>query len=242
MSTVALFAASLAGFAFGAPAFPIFPLPCSAISGTPCICPVGTDYGESVTTAIIGASASDVGSVVNDFFNPSWTGHEPWTVQGPDNVPLLSIRSVNSSTLVGDYTFEERVRPPVHQLRVVLTVLSHYYTAFNFRTNIHSLFLPQLTFIFTYPDGSFEQRYEQRGIVPYRSGNGSFSGLWATLKGTRVFQNETLVRYSSYSCETGHSRDHAPSREKALNNVTTILQGVDKLYGVSTSASSAQLF
>ncbi|KAI1310895.1 hypothetical protein F5Y03DRAFT_9305 [Xylaria venustula] len=207
LSTATLFAASFMGFAFGAPAFPIFPLPCSALSGTPCTCPMGTDYGESVTTAIIGASASDVGSVVNDFFDPSWAGLEPWTVQGPDNVPLLSIRGVNESTLVGDYTFEDR-----------------------------------LTFILTYPDGSFEQRFEQRGIVPYQSGNGSFSGLWVTLKGTRIFQNETLVRYSSYSCQTGHPQDPARFRERALNNVTTILQGVGKLYGISTSASSAQLF
>ncbi len=59
----ALFAASLATFALGGP---IYTLPCSSISGTPCRCPFGTNYTESVTTALIGATASDVGLVAND--------------------------------------------------------------------------------------------------------------------------------------------------------------------------------
>ncbi|KAI0425273.1 hypothetical protein F5Y09DRAFT_335119 [Xylaria sp. FL1042] len=204
MFIVTLFAASLATSALG---FPIFPLPCSSFSGTPCACPLGTDYTESVTTALIGARAADVGFVTNDFFNPSWTGLEPWMVQGPDNVPIFSIRDLNESTLVGNYVFRQR-----------------------------------LTFRLEYPDGSFEQRYEQKGDIPYYSGNGSFSGLWVTLKGDRIFENETLFRFSSYSCETGHPRSFAAFRERALNNVTTILQAAGMIHGISTTPTSVQFF
>ncbi|KAI1355768.1 hypothetical protein F5Y01DRAFT_269811 [Xylaria sp. FL0043] len=204
MFVTTLFAASLATSALG---WPIFPLPCSSISGTPCSCPFGTDYTESVTTAIIGADAADVGFVANDFFDTAWTGNEPWMVQGPDNVPVFSIRDMNESTAVGDYVFRQR-----------------------------------LTFRLEYPDGSFEQRYEQTGNIPYYSGNGSFSGLWVTLKGDRIFQNQTLFRYSSYSCETGHPRNYAMFREMALNNVTTILQAANMIHGFSTIPTSAQSF
>lgn len=58
-----IFTASLATFALGVP---LFTLPCSSISGTPCRCPAGTDYSESVTTALIGASASNVGFMIDD--------------------------------------------------------------------------------------------------------------------------------------------------------------------------------
>ncbi|KAI1276581.1 hypothetical protein F5Y07DRAFT_366346 [Xylaria sp. FL0933] len=204
MFATTLFAASLATSALGWP----FPLPCSSISGTPCSCPFGTDYAESVTTAIIGAEAADVGQVANDFFDIAWTGNEPWMVQGPDNVPFFSIRDVNQSTAVGNYVFRQR-----------------------------------LTSHLGYPDGSFEQRYEQTGNVPYYSGNGSFSGQWVTLKGDRIFQNETLFRYSSYSCETGHPRNYALFREKALYNLTAILQGTNNIvHGFSTIPTSAQSF
>jgi hypothetical protein len=64
--------------------------------------------------------------------------------------------------------------------------------------------LSQLNFRFILPDGSFEQRFEQRGVVSYYSGNGSFSGHWVTLKGSRIFENQTLVRFSNYACHTGH--------------------------------------
>ncbi|KAI1426179.1 hypothetical protein F5Y12DRAFT_713420 [Xylaria sp. FL1777] len=204
MFIVPLFAASLATFALG---FPIFPLPCSSLSGTPCTCPFGTDYSESVTIALIGAPASSVGFVTDDFFDPVWEGIEPWMVQGPDNIPILSIRDVNISTAVGVYTFRQL-----------------------------------LTFRLEFPDGSFEQRYEQKGVVPYYSGNGSFSGLWVTLKGDRIFENQTLVRYSSYSCATGHPENFAEFRENALNNVTNILRAINVVRGVSTSPISAQLF
>ncbi|KAI1196592.1 hypothetical protein F5X97DRAFT_325267 [Nemania serpens] len=161
----------------------------------------------SVTTALIGATASNVGFVTNDFFNPSWAGVEPWTLQGPDNFPGLSIRDLNLSTSVGSYVFSQR-----------------------------------LTFRLVLPDGSFEQRYEQRGIVPYSSGNGSFSGNWVTLKGDRIFENETLVRFSDYGCNTGHPFDPTVLHESSLTNVTTILEAAGLAIGASTIPVSAKLY
>ncbi|KAI1180319.1 hypothetical protein F4777DRAFT_574082 [Nemania sp. FL0916] len=182
-------------------------LPCSTISGTPCICPFGTDYSESVTVALIGATATNVEAVTNDFFNPSWTGLELWSVQGPDNFPGLSIRDMNISTPVGTYVFSQR-----------------------------------LTFWFVFPDGSFEQRYEQRGIIPYLSSNGSFAGNWVTLKGSRISENETLVQFSNYACDTGHPLDFAAVHGSSLTNATTILEVAGLIHGVSTDSISAQSF
>ncbi|KAI0095575.1 hypothetical protein GGR51DRAFT_569594 [Nemania sp. FL0031] len=192
-----------AAFASGE-GFPFGLLPCSSISGTPCTCPLGTNYSETVTTAIIGATASNVGTVTDNFFNPAWLGLDLISVQGPNNFPELSIRDVNMSTNIGTYTFSER-----------------------------------MTFRFVFPDGSFEQRYEQRGIVPYRSSNGSFSGYWVTVKGDRVFENETLIRLSNYACQTGQPIDYPAFQEIALTNATSILaaRGLDP--GVNTSPESA---
>ncbi|KAI1828250.1 hypothetical protein F4861DRAFT_535218 [Xylaria intraflava] len=204
MFITALLTASFASFVSGIRGFE---LPCSAVSGTPCRCPFGTDYSESVTTAIIGATAADVGKLTNDFFNPLWAGLDPFILQGPDDSPGLSIRELNLSTSVGTYSFSEL-----------------------------------LTFRFVFPDGTFEQKYEQKGEVSYRSGNGSFSGHWVTLRGDRIFQNETLVRLSDYACQTGHPIDFASNHESALKNATSILAAAGKIYGVNTNPESVQSF
>ncbi|KAI3336487.1 hypothetical protein HD806DRAFT_542375 [Xylariaceae sp. AK1471] len=204
MFAVTLLMTSLAPLVLGAPASL---LPCSTISGTPCRCPIGTDYSESVSTAIIGATATDVGHLTNNFFNPLWAGIEPYSVQGPDNFPGLSIRDSNISTAVGVYGISER-----------------------------------LTFRFIFPDGSFEQKFEQRGTIPYYSGNGSFSGHWVTLKGDRIFENQTLVRFSNYACNTGHPIDFATFHENALINATSILTASGVIGGISTEPISAQAF
>ncbi|KAI0448091.1 hypothetical protein F4803DRAFT_558349 [Xylaria telfairii] len=201
-----LFIASLASAAPPGLFFP-FKLPCSSISGTPCICPPNTQYNESTTMSYVGATASDVESIVNDYFNVGWAGFDLVMVQGPDNFPGLSIRDLNMNTAVGTYTFSER-----------------------------------LILRFVNPDGSFEQRSEQREIIPYRSGNGTFSGHWVTLKGDRIFENETLVRVTRYFCQTGHPIDFAGFDQLALSNVTNILAAAGKINGISSDPASAQRF
>lgn len=39
---------------------------CSTGSGTPCKCPAGSEYGESVTFTVIGAAAKDVTALTSD--------------------------------------------------------------------------------------------------------------------------------------------------------------------------------
>jgi len=39
---------------------------CSADSGTPCSCPTGTEYQQSVTFAVIGALGTDVKDLLTD--------------------------------------------------------------------------------------------------------------------------------------------------------------------------------
>ncbi|KAF2970267.1 hypothetical protein GQX73_g3298 [Xylaria multiplex] len=205
MLITTLFTASLAMFALGDPNIR---LPCSTISGTPCNCPVGTEYSESSTFAVLGATASDVGLLLNDFSNPAWTGNDPLTLQGPNNVPILSYRERNLSTSVGSYVFRERLM-------------------FRYESLI---------------DGSFEQRFEQRGAIPYASGNGSFQGLWTTLKGDRVFQNQTLVEANIYACQTGYPINFAEYYQTGLANATNILTAVGLIRGVNVSPASVQLF
>ncbi|KAI0528089.1 hypothetical protein F5B22DRAFT_641061 [Xylaria bambusicola] len=196
----AFLASSLATLALG---WPIFPLPCSPLSGTPCKCPEGTDYAESSTVAMIGASAGNVGWLMNNFFVTSWTGVEPSMTWNSDNIPLLSKREIIYPTEVGNVTIPE-----------------------------------QLITRLPYLDGSFETTYQQKGIVPFVSGNGSFTGHWTTLKGTRRFENQTLVEWYSYSCDTGYPRNFAAFRENALRNATVILNNLGLLSGLSTIPQS----
>ncbi|KAI0876194.1 hypothetical protein GGS24DRAFT_514340 [Hypoxylon argillaceum] len=94
-------------------------------------------------------------------------------------------------------------------------------------------------------DGSFVQSFEQLpSTVPveYHSNNGSFSGYWVTLEGTRIFEYETLIRWSVYACETGHVQDFAAFHEGALNNASSILSAQGKIKGINVDPVSAQAF
>ena len=65
----------------------------------------------------------------------------------------------------------------------------------------------ELTLFHTSPSGSFIWKLEQAPSstpTEYRTGNGSFSGYWATMKSDAVFQNETSIVWSVYLCATGH--------------------------------------
>ena len=105
---------------------------CSSTSTTPCTCPSGTQYEQSVTFAVIGAAAKDVKALTSDclstkqylihmertlthtivVYKIAWLGVEPFATKGPNNTPGVSLRSVHLPTLVGTYNITERVRIP----------------------------------------------------------------------------------------------------------------------------------
>lgn len=80
---------------------------CSTNSITPCACPNGTQYSQSVTFAVIGAAAADIKVLTSDFFNPAWFGFVPFATKGPNNTPGVSERTSHLPTLVGTYDVTE---------------------------------------------------------------------------------------------------------------------------------------
>lgn len=208
---------------------------CSGTSTTPCNCPAGTTYAQSVTFAVIGAAATDVKALISDcssapspllfslgewweetltdisvVFNTSWLGLLPLSTQGPDN-QRGSTRTSNLPTTVGTYAFTDQASPFIpHSLRTNITSAPH---------NGHSLLTEspheQLTELQSSPDGSFVQKFEQLpSTVPvkYTSAHGSFSGYWVTLESQSIFQYETAIVWGVYACTTGHPQSicHIP--------------------------------
>ncbi|KAI0147809.1 hypothetical protein GGR57DRAFT_515536 [Xylariaceae sp. FL1272] len=178
-----------------------FELPCSAVSGTPCRCPFSLTYAESATTAFIPAPAKDVGAMMNDFFNLTWSGRNIVSTQGPDNIPLLAQRKVSIITSIGTYEIPQRL--------IIRYVLE---------------------------DGSFSQTYAQEEPVKYQWRDGFFHGYWATIQGTRYFQNQTMVTISNYACQTGHPSNFAAHHKMMLQNVARLLgpANMSSLAGIET--------
>ena len=112
------------------------PLPaCSTTSKTPCGCPGGTSYEESVTFATIGAKATDVKALIGDctsptcflfwpgvigfqsspliiVFKPAWLGGDvPFTTQGRNNHPG-ALRRFQVSTAEGAHNSTEKAGLP----------------------------------------------------------------------------------------------------------------------------------
>ncbi|KAG8526302.1 uncharacterized protein KY384_000295 [Bacidia gigantensis] len=79
---------------------------CSATSITPCVCPAGTTYRESVTFSVIGAAANDVTNVISSFFHTDWLGVSPYKTSGTDNVPG-AVRTSKLPTLAGIFDITE---------------------------------------------------------------------------------------------------------------------------------------
>ncbi|KAI1296133.1 hypothetical protein F5Y03DRAFT_297012 [Xylaria venustula] len=88
-----------------------FDNPCTATSSTPCLCPQGTQYAESATTAFIGAPASVLGGLINNFYNLTWTGPSVNSSSQADldNIPGVSERTVALHTTQGAYNLTERL-------------------------------------------------------------------------------------------------------------------------------------
>ena len=92
----------------------------------------------------------------------------------------------------------------------------------------------QLTFFHTDPSGSFKWKFEQAPFnvpVEYRTGNGSFSGYWATMETQRVFQNETSIVWTAYLCATGHPL--SKQTKKCTERKKGVLTSIRRLCGVS---------
>ncbi|KAL2046767.1 hypothetical protein ABVK25_011555 [Lepraria finkii] len=81
---------------------------CSSTSTTPCGCPSDTSYEQSVTFAVIGAAATDVKTLISDFFKTAWLGIVPFATQGPDN-QSGSTRTSSVPTATGNYTLTEKL-------------------------------------------------------------------------------------------------------------------------------------
>ncbi|KAK8909190.1 hypothetical protein QC760_001921 [Botrytis cinerea] len=82
---------------------------CSTNSVLPCICPAGTDYWESSTWSVVGASANDAKDLIMDYYNSAWLGVTPYETRGPDNKPGVSIRTSYLPTKVGTYSISEKL-------------------------------------------------------------------------------------------------------------------------------------
>ncbi|EOA91547.1 uncharacterized protein SETTUDRAFT_133214 [Exserohilum turcica Et28A] len=80
---------------------------CATNSGSNCVCPLGTDYSESATWAVVGAPVSDVEALMNDFHKPAWRGSLPYKTEGPNNRPGMSKRTSTYKTLLGIFNFTE---------------------------------------------------------------------------------------------------------------------------------------
>ncbi|KAL8687718.1 MAG: hypothetical protein Q9218_006190 [Villophora microphyllina] len=180
---------------------------CSTNSGTPCSCPSGSEYAESVTFAVIGAAAKDVTALTSDFFYTAWLGLVPYANSGPDN----KVGSTRSSTL---YTAEG-----VYNITEELTKRS------------------------LLPNGAFIQRFELlKSTLPveYSGKNGSFDGYWITFQTESVFQYETAVVSSVYSCATGHPLDFGAFMRSAWGNATDVLTKQGKAPGQSIKPQTIQ--
>ncbi|PQE23433.1 hypothetical protein CJF30_00010515 [Rutstroemia sp. NJR-2017a BBW] len=204
------------------------PQPCSTNSQLPCLCPSGTDYWESSTWAVIGATAQDVKDLIMDYYKCAWLGVVPYETHGPDNKPGVSIRTSFLPTKVGVYSITEKEMARLKQ-----------------HLSLHIMPWKLVENLDINPRGGFIEKFEQLAStvpVPYTSGNGSFSGYWVTLESTYIFQNETAIRWSIYACETGHARNFAVFHENALKNATTVLAAQGKIKGTNIGPYSYQNF
>ncbi|KAL8760704.1 MAG: hypothetical protein Q9184_003127 [Pyrenodesmia sp. 2 TL-2023] len=182
---------------------------CSTNSGTPCSCPAGSEYAESVTFAVIGAAAQDVTALASDFINTAWLGLVPYAYTGSGN-KVGSTRSSTLSTTEGVYNVTEKL------------------------TKLTSL-----------PNGAFIQRFEQlKSTLPleYYAKNGSFQGYWITFETKSVFQYETAIVSSVYTCATGHPLDFGAFMRSAWANATDVLTKQGKAPGESIAPYTVQLW
>ncbi|KAJ5604427.1 hypothetical protein N7510_009581 [Penicillium lagena] len=88
----------------------------------------------------------------------------------------------------------------------------------------------------TWPDGSFDQQYQQSPKPPVVQvpGAGAYHGEWTSIIGQQtVVRNETAIAWKNWRCETGETFPAAPSHEGGITNTSAVLEKQGKLTGVS---------
>jgi hypothetical protein len=151
------------------------------------------------------------------------------STSGPNNTPG-STRTFNVKTTEGTYTLTEEVS--ITQTRPALWI----YPIPNHR-------ILQLINFETTSDGSFVQQLAQLNIpVPYSSGNGSLSGLWATLEANYASQYETALEWIVHACFTGHPINFALFKTAGINNALAILKSRGLLKGETLGPYAVQSF
>ncbi len=80
-------------------------------------------------------------------------------------------------------------------------------------------------------------------LVPETQGGGGFYGYWVTLDVSQtVFEYESLIVWNVYYCITGNPFGEAFTtfHENIIRNVTSTLQGENKLHGIEIGPYSIQ--
>ncbi|KAI4202657.1 MAG: hypothetical protein LQ350_002450 [Teloschistes chrysophthalmus] len=93
------------------------------------------------------------------------------------------------------------------------------------------------------PNGAYIQRFEiHKSTLPieYFAKNGSLSGYWITYQTNSVFEYETAVISSVYSCATGHPIDFGAFQRYAWGNLIKTLTQQGKAPGQSIQPQSVQ--
>ncbi|KAI2622283.1 hypothetical protein GGS21DRAFT_494444 [Xylaria nigripes] len=201
---------------------------CSSTASTPCQCPDGTQYLEAVTVGVIGASAHDVGYLVNDFYNISWQlGSRPYKTKGSNN-KVGSIRSVNYPLV----PFGSTARTSKSHCKIIA-----------YRKVVAEDVDERLVARQVSPDGSFTMSFEQvQPRIPYPDGTGVFAGWWGTITGMAATGDETILTWTNWACESRHIRNFAGFHEISFNNATAILTAQGKVRGTNVMPVSAQSF
>jgi len=168
------------------------PGPCGWDNPPPCTCPAGTYLNQSSTTAIIGAPAPAVASIMGSFFTTEWFGATPIAISGINNT-VSARRTIPFVTPVGQ--------------TVNITEGIHIYSD-----------LTDGGFMMLFDVANAPVHYGGAGY----NGTGTYGGDWDTLLVTSISANQTQIEWSIYSCYTGYNDNKAFHEQAINNVATTL--------------------
>ncbi|KAI0393221.1 hypothetical protein F5Y17DRAFT_459097 [Xylariaceae sp. FL0594] len=94
-----------------------------------------------------------------------------------------------------------------------------------------------------FPDGSSVYSFEQvQPSIPYPDGSGVFAGYWGTVSAIGQTNDETIVTWTNWACETANLRNFAAFHEISFQNATDILTAEGKVKGQNVAPCSAKNF